>query len=82
MYTETEHSHEESNNCDKKNGCNKNLKGNTQENLVKKKFKNNHSTKNYTKKERILDLNKYLGKRILVKFHGGREGKKSNIARD
>lgn len=79
MYTETKNSREVSNNsCDKKNECNKNLKGNNRENLSKKpKNTDNHSTKNYTKKGGILDLNKYLGERILVKFHGGREGKNS-----
>ncbi|GBC06456.1 hypothetical protein RclHR1_06850004 [Rhizophagus clarus] len=70
MYTETKHSNDSH---DKKNGCNKNLKGNTHKNLPKKTIKNNYSVKNYTKKEGILDLNKYLGERIFVKFHGGRE---------
>ncbi|CAB4412009.1 unnamed protein product [Rhizophagus irregularis] len=74
MYTETKNSREVSNNsCDKKNECNKNLKGNNRDNLPMKKPKNNHSTKKYTKKGGILDLNKYLGERVLVKFHGGRE---------
>lgn len=27
-----------------------------------------------SKRESILDLNKYLGQRLLVKFNGGREG--------
>lgn len=32
-------------------------------------------TREKPKKENILDLNKYMDKRITVKFSGGREGK-------
>lgn len=31
------------------------------------------------KKENILDLNKYMDKRITVKFNGGREGKLTSL---
>jgi len=36
-----------------------------------------HKDREKPKKENILDLNKYMDKRITVKFNGGREGKLS-----